>query len=147
MQGGRLGRTALLNLTKLTLLNMILYSSENNTRSIRPFFRPFFVTAVLWMWSILHVSHSSEPVKRLDCQIWVKSPPPLTLLAGSAPGPGRMTRAKFFCNQVQNWRSLALTAALAAICESLNMVAVLSIFWLVYKQAVQLWYTKSGSAK
>ena len=47
------------------------------------------------------------------------------------------THAKFFCNQVQNWWSLSSTAALIAIFESLSMVAV-SIFWLLYKQAIQI---------
>ena len=41
------------------------------------------VTAVLW--STLHSFYSSEAVARLDYQILLKSPP-LTLLAGSAPG-------------------------------------------------------------
>ena len=41
-----------------------------------------FVTAVLW--SILHLSYSSEAIMRLDFEILLKLSPP-TLLAGSAP--------------------------------------------------------------
>jgi len=42
-----------------------------------------FFTAVLW--SMLHFSNCSKPAMRLDHQILLKSPSPVTLLAGSAP--------------------------------------------------------------
>jgi len=38
---------------------MILHNSANTIRDIRPFCHRCFVTAVLW--SILHLSYSSEP--------------------------------------------------------------------------------------
>ena len=69
--------------TKVTLFTMILYYSEKSVRAIRPFCRPYFVTAVLW--TILHLSCSSEPVMRLDYQILQKSTP-LTLLTGPPLG-------------------------------------------------------------
>jgi len=57
---------------------MILYNSENSIHDIRPYFAVrCFVTAVLW--SMVHLSCSSQPVMRL----LLKSPP-LNLLAGSA---------------------------------------------------------------
>jgi len=37
------------------------------------------------LWSLLHLSYSSEAVMRLDYQVLLKSPPPLKLLARSAP--------------------------------------------------------------
>jgi len=42
IHGGRLGRSPLLKLTKVTLFAMILYNSENSIRDIRPFRRPLF---------------------------------------------------------------------------------------------------------
>jgi len=58
---------------KKTFFTIILYNSGNNVRDIRPFFRRFFVTEVLW--SIPHHSCHSEAVMKLDCQILLKSPP------------------------------------------------------------------------
>jgi len=55
---------------------MILNNSENSIRDLRPLSVHCFVIAVLW--SILHLSYSSEPVMRLDCGISLRSPPKLT---------------------------------------------------------------------
>ena len=68
--------------TKVTLFTMILYNSENSIHEQGHFAVHCFVTALLW--SLLHLSYSSEPVIRLDYQILLKSFP-LNLLAGSAP--------------------------------------------------------------
>jgi len=47
-----------------------------------------FCHSIVVKQAIVHFSYSSKPVKRLDYQILLKSP--LTVLVGSAPGPGRM---------------------------------------------------------
>ena len=80
--------------TKVTLLTMILYNSENSIRDIGPFWRPlFYQSGVLKYTSSL--LHSSELKMRLDCQILLKSPPPQTYwldppLAGTVfPKPAR----------------------------------------------------------
>jgi len=44
---GAIWAIASLKPTKVTLFTMILHNSENSIRDIRPFCRPFFVTAVL----------------------------------------------------------------------------------------------------
>jgi len=69
----RLGRSPLLKPTTGTFFTMILYNSENSIRDKKPFDVHCFVTAGLW--SILHVSWSSELVMRLDCQTLLKPPP------------------------------------------------------------------------
>jgi len=63
----------------------------------------------------------------------------------SYPGPGgtearedESTHANLFCNQAQYWWSLSSTAALVAMFENRSMVAVLSIFWSLYKQAIKV---------
>jgi len=76
------GAVAPLKPTKVTLFTVILYDSEYNIRHTMPFCRHCFVTAVLR--SILHLSHSSKAVMRIDSQTLLKSLP-LTLLAGPAP--------------------------------------------------------------
>jgi len=63
---------------------MIFYNSENNIRDRRPFCRPMFCHSSVVKYIILYPSCSSEAVMRLDYQILLK-PPPLTLLARSAP--------------------------------------------------------------
>jgi len=78
--GGAIGTIAPLKPTKVNFFTMILHNLENSICDLRPFCFHCFVTAVLW--SILHLSYSSEPVMRINCQI-------LNLLAGSATGPGR----------------------------------------------------------
>ena len=61
---------------------MSLYNLENRIRDARPSLAIHcFVTAVLW--SILHLSYTSESIVGLGYQILMKFPPP-TLLAGSA---------------------------------------------------------------
>ena len=71
---------------------MILYNSENSIRDIGPFCRPlFYQSGVLKYTSSL--LHSSELKMRLGCQILLKSPPPLNLLTGSAPGWHRISKA------------------------------------------------------
>jgi len=52
---------------------MILYNSENRIRDLRPFCPPLVFTAVLW--SVLHLSYSSEPV------VWSDLATKQTLLA------------------------------------------------------------------
>ena len=52
------------------------------------------------LWSILHLSYSSEPVMRCNYKILLKSPPPLTLLAGSAPG--HKCRKNPWCDWTEN---------------------------------------------
>ena len=61
IQGG--GRSPHLKPTKVTLFTITLYDSENSIRDIRPFSIHCFVTTVLW--SILHLSYSSELIMRL----------------------------------------------------------------------------------
>jgi len=46
--------------------------------------------------------------------------------------------AKFCCNQAQNWWSLSPTAVLVAIFKNLSVVALLSIFLLIYQQSIQV---------
>jgi len=88
--GGSSRGIAPLKPTTETLFIMILYNSENNIRDVKPFCRPLFCHSNVW--SILHLSYSSEAVVRLDHQRLLKSPP-LATLAGSAPGEtdGSMT--------------------------------------------------------
>jgi len=61
---------------------MNLQNSENTIRDIRTFCRSLFCHSSV---VILHLCYGSEAVMRLDYQIILKSPPPLTLLARSAP--------------------------------------------------------------
>jgi len=71
IQGG--GRSPLLKPKKVTFFIVIFYNSENNIRDARPFCRPLFCHSCVV--SILHLSYSSEPVMRLDCQMLLKSIP------------------------------------------------------------------------
>jgi len=83
--GSRKQLSPWLNLQKQRFFTMILFKSENSIRNIRPFCRPMFChSSVVNLWSILHLSYSSERIMWLDCQILLKSPP-LKLLAGPAP--------------------------------------------------------------
>jgi len=51
---------------------MILYSSENNIRDIRPFGHPLFGHSIVVKYAYL--SYSRDVVMRLDYQIFLKSP-------------------------------------------------------------------------
>jgi len=51
---------------------MILYNSENSIRDTRPFCRPLVCLSSIVKYSLLHLSYSSEPVMRRDCQILLK---------------------------------------------------------------------------
>ena len=74
-EGGAIGAISPLKLAEVTLFTMILYNSENSIRDIRPFCRPLICHNSV-MCSLLHLSYSSEPVKRLDYQILLKLTPP-----------------------------------------------------------------------
>jgi len=85
---GEIGAITPLKPTKITLLTIILYHSENSIRDIRPFCRrPFavhcFVTAVLR--STLHLSYSSEAVMRRSYLIFLKMTPWIHPWFGTSP--------------------------------------------------------------
>jgi len=76
-QGGSRGRAIVPQKpTKVNLFTMILYNSENSICDIKPFSRPLFFLVTAVLWSIPHLSCSSEAVMRLDYQILLKSSPP-----------------------------------------------------------------------
>ena len=72
-----IGAIAPLKPTKVALFTMILYNSENSICDISPFAVDCFVTVVLW--SMFHVSYSSEPVLRLDKYYWNRPHQPFFL--------------------------------------------------------------------
>ena len=83
--GGRSPRPQ--KLTKVTLLTLILYKSENSICGTRPFCRPLFCHSSLVKYTSSRLQQWA--VTRLDCQILLKLPP-LTLLAGSTPEESQM---------------------------------------------------------
>ena len=85
-------------------MGRIFYNSENNIPYIRPFGRPLFCHSSVEKYtsSLLQQWTRNEP----ECQKLLKSPPPLNLLAGSAPA--RVTifnNACSLCLYLEHWFS------------------------------------------
>ena len=80
-----------------------------------------FVTAVLW--NILHLSYSSVAVMRLDCQILLKSSPPLTLLVGSALGEKKYNDSKIDFREIELWQLILRSNIISAKTTELNPFA------------------------
>jgi len=125
---------------KVTLFTMILHNSENNICDIRPFCRPLLCHSSVVKYCILHLSCSSERVMILDYQILLKSPPPLNLLPGYAPGKiynyhdgSHDIRSKYnFFQFIQGMQSVTETThnnvINQVICQAI-LISQLDFFW------------------